>query len=81
MSDVLNKYKQLHADFIDLLVEYNNRHTDFIQGPTVRNTAALRKVIKKMRVVQRDLWQVSQETCKDVKAEKRIEWGRPPRDE
>ena len=81
MSELLNKYKELHEQLIDLIVEYHNKHTDYIKGPTISNTAALRKVLKAMRAVERELWAVAQQTCKDVKAEKRKQWGRPPREE
>ena len=81
MTDLLNKYKELHERHIDLIVEYHNRHTDFMRSPTVRNTGDLRKVLKEMRAIEKELWSVAQQTHKAVKNEKRIQWGRPPREE
>ena len=80
MSELLNKYKDLHNQFISLLVEYNNRHTDYLRSQTVKSTGALRKVTKQIRVIQKELWKVSQERLEELKNEKRISWGRPTRE-
>lgn len=49
---MLNKYKELHAKHVDLLVEYYNIHIEFMRKPTYERTTDLRKVLSDLREVQ-----------------------------
>ena len=74
MSELLNKYKELHSLYIDLLVEYHNKHTDYVRKQTRQNTGDLRRVIKQMREVQKEMWDLAQQRMWELRYENRERW-------
>ena len=71
MSDLLNTYTELHSQFIDLLVQYNQLHHDFLYRQSPRRTGDLRKVLKEMRLVCKGMEETAQARMK----ERRVEWN------
>lgn len=71
MSDLLNKYKEIHDRFIDELVKYYPLHESFLERQSPRRTGDLRKVLKQMRVAIKELEELAQLRMK----ERRVEWG------
>jgi hypothetical protein len=66
----LEKYREVYNQFITLLTDLHNFNVGFSKSPTVRNGTALRAVIRKLRVVEKSLWDASQRSTKEAKANK-----------
>jgi hypothetical protein len=71
MTELLNKYKQTHDEFIDALVKYHALHLSFLERQSPRRTGDLRRVLKQMRIAVKELEIISQARMK----ERRIEWA------
>jgi hypothetical protein len=71
MSELLNKYTELHDEFIDALVQYHSLRLEFLDRQSPRRTANLRKVLKRLRLVIKAMEKIVQERMH----ERRIEWG------
>jgi hypothetical protein len=52
---MLNKYKELHAKHIDLLVGYYNIHQEYIRKPTYERATLLRNVLSDLREIQKQM--------------------------
>ena len=46
---MINKYIELHKEFIDLLAEYHNAHLRFIRRPNYYNSESITKVMKRLK--------------------------------
>lgn len=51
-TEELDNYKKLHNEFMLLLIEYHNYHCDFVNSVTPENRVALRKVLKKIKLIE-----------------------------
>ena len=69
MSDLLNKYKEHHDKFIDLLVHYHKMHMKFLERQSPRRTIEIRRVIKEMRLTLKDMEITSQLRKKERQSE------------
>jgi hypothetical protein len=73
-NEELNKYIELHGQYIDLLVDYHNHHLVYLEKRTVRNTRILKRHIKLMREKLKELWKSAQQTRYETIEEKREQW-------
>jgi hypothetical protein len=70
MSELINKYTEAHSRFIDALTKYYPMHEDFLEKQSAVRTAALRGVIREMRLALREMADVAQER----RHERQKEW-------
>jgi hypothetical protein len=75
MTELLNKYIQVHDEFIQALVEYYTLHENFLARQSPRRTGDLRRVLKRMRVAIKQM----EETAQARMQERRVEWGKTNR--
>jgi hypothetical protein len=71
MSDLLNKYTELHEQLIDQLLEYHRVNLDFLERQSPNRTLELRRVLKKIRLTIKEM----ENTAQARKQERQIEWG------
>lgn len=71
MSDLLNKYTELHGEFVDLLVKYYPLHEAYLERQSPQRTLELRKLYKELRHAIKNMEEAAQERMK----ERRVEWG------
>jgi len=65
MSEELNKYEKKHeehtkyienySNFVDTLVEFQSLHVDYMQKQSLRKKAALKKVLKRLRFIIKEM--------------------------
>lgn len=65
MSDLINKYKEVHERMIDLLLEYYPLHESFLQRQSPQRTLDLRKTLKNLRLTIKELEEVAQLRMKE----------------
>lgn len=63
----LEKYKIKYSEFVGLLADLHNFHVSFGKEPNWRNGIGLRRIIRKIRVLQKELWDASQLATKEAK--------------
>jgi hypothetical protein len=63
LNEPLERYKQLYSEYLSMIIEIHNYHTQFLKFQKVRarDGLKLRNVIKKMRDLQMDLWRACNE--------------------
>lgn len=71
MSELINKYTELHEELIDLLVQYHRLHLMFLDRQAPSRTQHLRKVLKKMRLTIKEM----EQTAQLRRLERSAEWG------
>ena len=71
MSELINKYTELHDEFIDALVEYHTLHLAFLERQSPSRTSDLRKVLKRLRLTAKAMEQIAQLR----KKERSVEWS------
>lgn len=80
MTDLINKYKEVHERMIDLLTEYYPLHERFLQRQSPQRTLDLRGTLKQLRLTIKELEEVAQLRMH----ERRVEWnekhGRIPKE-
>jgi hypothetical protein len=74
----LDHYKEVYNQFITLIADLHNKNVLYTRQPSIRNGTDLRRVIRDIRVVQKNLWDASVVASKAVSAAKGR--GRPKKE-
>jgi hypothetical protein len=69
---MLNKYKDLHSQHIDLLVEYYNIHQAYVRKPTYERSILLRNILTKLHRMNKALKDEIQVVRKQMEEERRL---------
>ena len=68
---MLNKYIELHEQFVELLVRYHALHTRWLKSQSQDTTRELRRVLSELRKHEREQWLNEQATMKEISRQKR----------
>jgi hypothetical protein len=74
----LEKYRETYHQFVLLITELHNTNVNFSKAPSIRNGIDLRRIIRKLRVLEKTLWDASVSASKEVSAAKGR--GRPKKE-
>jgi molybdenum cofactor biosynthesis enzyme MoaA len=61
----LEKYRALYNQFVTLIAELHNHNVKFSDVPTVRNGFDLRRTLRNLRAVEKELLAISVKTSKE----------------
>lgn len=61
----LDEYKRLHSEFIDVAVEYHNRHNDFIKKISNDGMIDLNRSMRKLKKIADEMHQVIPEVYRE----------------
>ena len=67
----LEQYRELYNKFVSLLAELHNCNVRFSKQPSNETGFFLRKILRKMRDAEKELWSSAVRASKEVKANKR----------
>lgn len=68
----LEKYRNKYSDLVSLIANLHNEHVRFCNRPSFEAGVDLRRVLRIMRVVEKELWNASQKSVKELKANTRM---------
>ncbi len=61
-----DRYKELYNKFVVLLTDLHNTNVSYVRAPSYRNGMTLRKILRQLRVVEKELWSASVKASAEV---------------
>jgi hypothetical protein len=74
----LDKYKDVYHRFVVMLTDLHNANVHYTKGPSVRNGITLRRILRELRILEKEMWIASQKASKE--ASKANGRGRPKKE-
>jgi hypothetical protein len=62
----LERYKNLYNQLISNLVELHNANIAFLKGPSVRNAWTVRRILRELKSIEKEMWWASMNTTKEA---------------
>jgi hypothetical protein len=64
----LEKYREVYAQFVTRITDLHNCNVLYSRQPSIRNGIDLRRILRDLRKVEKNLWDASVKASKEVSA-------------
>lgn len=71
MNEEINKYIEIHDEFLSLLFQYHNLHRQFSVKPNAANTRNIKISLKELRKIIYDMYSITSICKKEHSEEKK----------
>jgi hypothetical protein len=62
----LDKYKEIYNKFVQSMTDLHNANVIYQKGPTFRNGITLRRILRNLRMLEKELWTTSIKASREV---------------